>query len=386
MKKISLCLCKKLLALVTVTDTVDVLVIGAGVIGLAVAREFALKNREVVVVEQADAIGTGTSSRNSEVIHAGVYYEPGSLKARLCVEGKDLLYDYCASHNVEARKIGKLIVAQSDRELEKLSSIKSLGTLNGVNNLVELNAAQVQEIEPEVHCVAALLSPSTGIVDTHGLMISLQGEAETHGATFAFNTKVVSGKSHDSGITVALTNKGGSTFQLGCNIVVNCAGHGAHDVAKAITSLPPEAFPPRFLAKGSYCDVSGKAPFTHLIYPIPVAGGLGIHVTLDLQGRARLGPNVEWIDQENYSVSQSLAAEFQKACEGFWPKIRHRNVTPSYCGIRPKISGPDQSVSDFHIKTGSLIGAPRLINLFGIESPGLTSGLAIARYVESLSD
>ncbi len=182
-----------------------------------------------------------------------------------------------------------------------------------------------------------------------------------------------------------MTHEDGSTFQLGCNIVVNCAGHGAHDVATAITSLPAEAFPPRFLAKGSYCDVSGKAPFTHLIYPIPVAGGLGIHVTLDLQGRARLGPNVEWIDQENYSVSQSLAAEFQKACEGFWPKIRHRNITASYCGIRPKISGPDQSVSDFHIKTGSSIGAPRLINLFGIESPGLTSALAIARYVESLS-
>jgi L-2-hydroxyglutarate oxidase LhgO len=365
-------------------DTVDVLVIGAGVVGLAVAREFAMQGREVVVVEKASAIGTGTSSRNSEVIHAGIYYEPGSLKARLCVKGKKLLYDYCATNGVEARRIGKLIVAQSESELPKLAAIKNTAMLNGVSDLVELNAAQVRDLEPDVNCIAALLSPSTGIVDCQSLMLSLQGGAEAHGAMFAFQTKVIAGKPHSSGVEVTLEDGSGNLSHLNCATVINCAGHGAHEVAMALTSLPTANFPPRFLAKGSYCSVSGKAPFTHLIYPIPVPGALGIHVTLDMQGHARLGPNIEWVDHENYTVSETIVLEFLKACEGFWPGIRDRAISTAYCGIRPKISGPNERALDFYIATGHSLGAPRLVNLFGIESPGLTSALAISRYVESL--
>ena len=286
-------------ALQPTADTVDVLVIGAGVVGLAVAGEFATQGREAVVVEKASAIGTGTSSRNSEVIHAGIYYEPGSLKARLCVKGKKLLYDYCATNGVEARRIGNLIVAQSESELPKLGAIKNATILNGVNNLVELNAVQVRDLEPDV----------------------------------------------------------------------NCAGHGAHEVAMALDSLPTANFPPRFLAKGSYCSVSGKAPFKHLIYPVPVQGALGIHVTLDMQGDARLCPNIEWVDHESYTVSETIVPEFLKACEAFWPGIRDRAISTAYRGIRPKISGPNESVSDFYIATGHSLGAPRLVNLFLGSSP-----------------
>ena len=369
-----------------IANAVEVLVIGAGVVGLAVAREFAMQGREVIVVDKASAIGTGTSSRNSEIIHAGIYYEQGSLKARLCVEGNKLLYDYCATTGVKARKIGKLVVAQSNGELPKLAAIKIAAVQNGVNDLVELNAAQVQELEPDVNCVAALLSPSTGIIDGQALMHSLQGGAEAHGALFAFLTNIVAGKAHGSGVDVTLEDGNGNLSQLNCRIVINCTGHGAHEVAMALTSLPAVNFPPRYLAKGCYCNVSGKAPFTHLIYPIPVPGALGIHVTLDMQGHARLGPNIEWVDNENYTVSESIIQEFQKACSGFWPGLRDHTISTAYCGIRPKISGPNESASDFFIATGHSIGAPRLVNLFGIESPGLTASLAIAHYVTKLTN
>ena len=368
-----------------VTDSVDVLVIGAGVIGLAVAREFAMQGREVVSVEKASAIGTGTSSRNSEVIHAGLYYEPGSLKARLCVEGKKLIYDYCATHSAKARQIGKLILAQSESELPKLYEIQKRAINNGVFGLEILNAVQVEKIEPEIQCVGALLSPSTGIIDSQQFMLSLQAEAQSYGAIFALQTTAVAGKPIANGIEVELLDAHGGKTQLHCRDVINCAGHGAHDVAMALTGGAPAQFPQHFLAKGSYCNVSGALPFKHLIYPVPVPGALGIHVTLDMQGRVRLGPNIEWITVEDYSLSETIISEFRSASEGFWPGVREREISPAYCGIRSKISGPNDPPADFFIEPCHSVGAARLINLFGIESPGLTASLAIASHVSQIT-
>ncbi len=367
-------------------DSVEVLVIGAGVIGLAVAREFAKQGREVLVVEKADAIGTRTSSRNSEVIHAGIYYPPGSLKARLCVEGKNRLYDYCETHRVEVRKIGKFIVAQNESELSKLAEIRERAENCGVHDLETLGVAQVKEIEPELCCVGALHSPSTGIVDSHQLMLSLQASAESYGTIVSLRTKVVAGKSVADGVEVDLEDVDGNIATLFCRNVINCAGHGAHDVAMALTHATASEFPPRYLAKGSYCTVSGTSPFKHLIYPVPVPGGLGTHVTLDMQGRIKLGPNVEWVDHEDYSLSEALVPEFREACEGFWPGIRERTISTAYCGIRPKINGPTENAADFFIETAHSAGMPRLVNLFGIESPGLTASLAIAKHVLKISN
>ncbi len=367
------------------TEKIDVLIIGAGVIGLAIAREFAMQGREVIVVEEENSIGTGTSSRNSEVVHAGIYYEPRSLKAQLCVEGKKLLYDYCSTHGVDTRKIGKLIIAQSDTELPKLAAIEQTAILNGVFDLIELSAVEAMRLEPELRCKAALLSPSTGIIDGAAFMLSLQGEAEQYGAVLAFDSKVVSGNSYESNIEAEIKDAKGNVTRLLCNTVINCAGHGAHEAAMALTGLSSSYFPPRYLAKGSYCNVSGKLPFSHLIYPLPVPGALGIHVTLDMQGAAKLGPSIEWVDREDHTVSEHIIPEFRKAFEGFCPKIRDRRISAAYCGIRPKISGPNTNAADFFIETGKSIGAPTLINLLGIESPGLTSSLAIARHVSQIA-
>lgn len=360
---------------------IDVMVIGAGVVGLAVARAFAMAGREVLVIEKADFIGTGTSSRNSEVIHAGIYYAPGSLKAKLCVEGKKLLYRFCAESGVVARAVGKLIVAQTESEIIKLEALQEKARENGVSDLQWLTATDAQRLEPELCCVAALLSPSTGIVDSHGFMLALQTDAEKHGASIAFQTSVASGFAGENGISVDLISADQSTMKLVARLLVNCAGHGAHATAAAIGGYELRHLPPRFLAKGSYCDVSGKSPFSHLIYPIPVPGALGVHVTLDMQGNARLGPDIEWVDEENYAVSDSIIAEFAGACEGFWPDVVNRKLTASYAGIRPKIHGPDMTSADFLIQGPSDHGVSGLINLFGIESPGLTSAMAIANHV-----
>ncbi|MGB8818383.1 MAG: NAD(P)/FAD-dependent oxidoreductase [Rhizobiaceae bacterium] len=360
---------------------IDVLVIGAGVVGLAVARAIAMAGREVLVVEKANAIGAATSSRNSEVIHAGIYYEPGSLKAKLCVEGRKLLYQFCAESGVEARAVGKLIVAQTTDQITQLEALQAKALKNGVTDLQWLTAADASHLEPALRCVAALHSPSTGIVDSHNLMLALQASSEEHGATIALQTEIVSGASGDHGITVELRGAGGATARVLARSVVNCAGHGAHAVAAAIDRYDSKLSPPRYLAKGSYCNVPGKSPFSHLVYPIPVPGALGIHVTLDMQGRARLGPDIEWVDEENYAVSDSIVPQFVRACEGFWPDVRNRELYASYTGIRPKISGPDQTAADFMIQGPEDHGVNGLINLFGIESPGLTSSIAIADHV-----
>ena len=364
---------------------VDALVIGAGVVGLAIARGLSMAGRDVLVVDAADAIGTGTSSRNSEVIHAGIYYEPGSLKARLCVEGKRLLYQFCAESGVEARRLGKLIVSQTSAEEPKLEALKKVAEQNGVADLVWLTSHQARQLEPDLSCTAALLSPSTGIIDSHSYMLALQAVTEANGGTVALRTTVTAGACVADGFRVNLRDSSASESSIHCRIVINSAGHGAHAVAAALHGYDKTFLPPRFIAKGSYCNVSGPSPFRRLIYPIPVPGALGIHVTLDLQGRARLGPNIEWVDQENYSVSESIIPEFQQACVGFWPGIANRTLTTAYCGLRPKVHGPDKASADFIIQGPAQHGVNGLVNLFGIESPGLTSSLAIARVVCGLA-
>ena len=337
-----------------------------------------------MIIDKADAIGTGTSSRNSEVIHAGIYYETGSLRARMCVEGRKLLYDFCSASGVAANPIGKLIVAQTAAEIPKLEALLATAIRNGVHDLQWLTADEAMQLEPELRCTRALLSPSTGIVDSHGFMLALQGSAETHGATLALRTTCVSGAVESDGFSVDLRDESDSLTRLTAKTVINSAGHGAHAVATAMNGYDTAHLPPRFLAKGNYCNIAGRSPFSRLVYPIPVPGALGIHVTLDLQGRARLGPNIEWIDHEDYSVSDAIIPEFTRACEGFWPGIRSREIATAYCGIRPKIHGPDKASADFLIQGPQTHGIPGMVNLFGIESPGLTSSLALASYVRGV--
>lgn len=366
------------------SDRVDVLVVGAGVVGLAIARTLALLGREVLVVEEAADIGTATSSRNSEVIHAGIYYPTGSLKARLCVRGRSLLYEYCATHGVATRRLGKLIVANGPQEETKLDSILAQAKANGVFDLARLPGGMARELEPEVSCTSALHSPSTGIIDGRGYMMALLGEAEANGATLALRTRFVSATPVPSGFDVMLETDGDGAFSVACGRLINAAGLGAWGIAGSTAGLAAAHVPPHHLAKGCYCGVSGKSPFQHLVYPVPVPGGLGIHATLDMQGQVRLGPDVTWIGQVEYSVPDSAPETFRAACLSYWPGLASREISPAYAGVRPKISAPGESAADFRIDGPSIHGIPGLVNLFGIESPGLTSSLAIAEYVADL--
>lgn len=366
------------------TDSVEVLVTGAGVVGLAIARAFSLQGRGVLVVEEAGDIGTGTSSRNSEVIHAGIYYPRGSLKARLCVRGRDLLYGYCAEAGVATRRLGKLIVATEPSEIPKLDAILEQAKSNGVQDLVRLTRDEARELEPEVNCTAALLSPSTGIVDGRGLMLALLGEAEAHGATLALRTRLVSARPAAGGFAVTLSNDDGSSLEINTSLLINAAGLGAWDVARAIAGLDPRHIPLNRLAKGCYCSVSGKSPFQRLVYPVPVPGALGIHATLDMQGQVRLGPDITWVDAPDYTVPDTAPEAFRAACLPYWPGLATRSITPAYAGLRPKIHAPGMPAADFRIDGPSHHGLPGLVNLFGIESPGLTSSLAIGEYVSGL--
>ncbi len=359
----------------------DSIVVGAGVIGLAIARELSLAGQSVLVVEKAPSAGTDTSSRNSEVIHAGIYYPTDSLKARLCVEGRELLYGYCASRGVETKRIGKLIVTTSAEEEGKLQNIRALAKANGVDDLQWLSQADVSKLEPEVACTSALFSPSTGIFDAAGFMLALQGDAEANNATFAFNATLTSAYQDGNSFVVSVQSTDGEVTKLSCTHLINCAGHGAHEIAKKIAHYPVEKLPPRFLAKGSYCSVSGKSPFQHLIYPVPVAGALGIHATLDVGGAVRFGPDIQWIETLNYDMPAGLPEKFASAVAAYWPSVKDRALTPGYCGIRPKIHGPSRSFADFKIQREDEHGIPGLTNLFGIESPGLTAALAIARSI-----
>jgi L-2-hydroxyglutarate oxidase LhgO len=363
-------------------DRVDCVVIGAGVIGLAVARRLAQAGREVIVLEAAEGIGTVTSSRNSEVIHAGIYYPAGSRMARMCVRGKRALYEYCRDHGIPHRNCGKLIVATTHNETAKLQSIKDHAEANGVDDLRTLSGAEARALEPALACEAALLSPSTGIVDSHAFMLALRGDAESAGAAFAFHAPLLRGKAALG--EFELDVGGEAPITLACQLLVNAAGLAATSVARGIDGMPIDLIPPAYLAKGNYFSCSARAPFSHLIYPVPEPGGLGVHLTLDMAGQARFGPDVEWVDTIDYAVDPARAEKFYPAIRRYWPALPDGTLMPSYSGMRPKIVPPAVAVQDFLIQGPKDHGVGGLINLFGIESPGLTSSLAIADYVAGL--
>ncbi len=362
-------------------DKVECVVIGAGVVGLAVARALALSGREVMVLEAAGAIGTGTSSRNSEVIHAGLYYPTGSLKAGLCVQGKQMLYAYCAERGVPHRRCGKLLVATSPDQLPALETIRARALANGVDDLVWLTADEARAMEPELRCLAALHSPSTGIIDSHGLMLALQGDLENAGGLVALNSPVA--RADCSGANGMVLEAAGA--QLRADVVVNAAGLHAPAVASSFTGLAAEHVPKAYFAKGNYFTLAARAPFNRLIYPAPEAAGLGVHLTLDLGGLARFGPDVEWVDgPDDLLVNPVRGDAFYAEVRKYWPGLRDGALVPGYAGIRPKIHGPGTPQPDFMIEGPLEHGVGGLVNLFGIESPGLTSCLAIAAHVARL--
>jgi L-2-hydroxyglutarate oxidase LhgO len=366
-------------------DRVDAVVIGAGVVGLAVARALALSprfaGRELMVLEAADAIGTGTSSRNSEVIHAGIYYAAGSLKAELCVRGKALLYAYCAERGIAHRRCGKLIVATDAAQVAQLQGIVAKAAANGVDDLVLLTAAEAQALEPQLRCTAAIHSPSTGIVDSHGLMLALQGDVENAGGLVALNTEVAHARCTADGIVLAMTD--GTELLAGA--VVNSAGLTAQALARRFDGLDAALVPPSHFAKGNYFTLAGRAPFTRLIYPAPEAAGLGVHLTLDLGGQAKFGPDVQWVDRaDDLVVDPRRGDGFYAEVRKYWPGLPDGALQPGYAGMRPKIQAPDEPARDFMVQGPRQHGVAGLVNLFGIESPGLTSSLAIGAHVAAV--
>ena len=368
-------------------DEVEAVVVGAGVVGLAVARALALQGREVVVLEASASIGNGTSSRNSEVIHAGLYYPQGSLKALLCVAGRERLYDHCSERGVEHRRCGKLVVATDAAQEEALWALAERGRRNGVTDLQPLSAAQAQALEPALRCTAAFLSPSTGIVDSHGLMLALQGEAEDHGAMLAMHSPVGSVCAVGGGFELEVG--GAEPMRLTTRLLVNSAGLYAQALAQRIEGLEALHVPAAHWARGCYFGLPGRAAFSRLIYPMPVDGGLGVHVTLDLGGQMRFGPDVEWLAgtapvDEDYRVDPARADSFYAAIRRYWPALPDSSLVPGYAGIRPKTSGPGEAAADFMIQGPADHGLDGLVNLFGIESPGLTASLAIGDAVAEL--
>jgi L-2-hydroxyglutarate oxidase LhgO len=363
-------------------DRIECVVIGAGVVGLAIARALAARGREVIVLEAGEAIGMVTSSRNSEVIHAGLYYPRGTLKATLCVRGRAMLYDYCESRGVPHRRCGKLLVATARNQLPQLASIEQKGIENGVTGLVRLSGADAMAMEPKLRCVEAVLSPQTGIIDSHQYMLALQGDAERDGASIAFRTPVKSIDARDSRFVVETGGDAPLQFQAAC--VINSAGLYANKIACQIRGLDARHVPPLYFAKGNYFSVSGRAPFDRLIYPMPNEAGLGVHVTVDMGGQAKFGPDVEWTQSLDYEVDPQRANAFYAAIRGYWPELPDDALHPAYAGIRPKLSGPGQPAADFLIQGKAAHGMPGLVNLFGIESPGLTASLAIGEKVAEM--
>ncbi|OJX79591.1 NAD(P)/FAD-dependent oxidoreductase [Magnetospirillum sp. 64-120] len=360
-------------------ERIDCAVIGAGVVGLAVARALALAGREVLVLESGAAIGGGVSSRNSEVIHAGMYYPAGSLKARLCVRGNRLLRDFAADHGVSFSMCGKLIVATDDAERGKLADILAKGQANGVSGLSAIPAAQAREMEPHLSCTAALFSADTGIIDVHGLMLALQGVVEAHGGMVALHAPVLGGKAQDDGVLLKVGGAEPMTL-LAKNVVV-AAGLHSCPVAR---SLGLANVPRDYLCKGNYFTLTGKMPFSRLVYPVPVAAGLGVHYTLDMAGRGRFGPDVEWVDAEDYAVDPRRGDQFYAAIRRYWPGLADGALEPGYAGIRPKISGPTENAADFAVHGPAQHGGAGGVALYGIESPGLTSSLALAEMVKEM--
>lgn len=358
-----------------VMDELECVVVGAGVIGLAVARAMALAGYEVIVLERAYTIGFETSSRNSEVIHGALYYPVGSLKARSCLAGRRRLYAYCREHGVPHAQTGKLLVATTEAEISGLESIAATARDNGVEDLEWLDQRQARRLEPALRCVAALLSPSTGIMDSHALMLAFQ-EAEAAGAVVVLRTPVLSGAVRKGGFELAIG--GDEPTALRCRFLVNAAGLYAPALAHAIDGVPRDTIPPAYFCRGVYFTLSGRAPFRRLVYPVPVAGGLGVHITLDLAGQARFGPDVEWISSVDYTVDPARGEVFYAAVRSYWPDLKDGSLQPGYAGIRPKISGPAEPAADFVVQGPDTHGVPRLVNLYGIESPGLTASLPLA--------
>jgi L-2-hydroxyglutarate oxidase LhgO len=364
------------------SERIDCAVIGAGVVGLAVARRLAMAGREVILLEAEATIGSGTSSRNSEVIHAGIYYAAGTRKAQWCVSGRHMLYDYCAQHGVEHRRIGKLIVATAPEEVATLAKYEAQARANGVTDLRWLSDAEIAQYEPEVSCVAALLSPSTGIIDSHGLMLAFLSDLEAHGGVLALRSPVLGGRLHADGVELEVG--AGEPMHLHAASVVNCAGLQAQQISLSLRGMPAAAVPPCYLAKGHYFSLSGRAPFRHLVYPVANAAGLGTHVTLDLAGQARFGPDVLWIDNIDYAFDDSRRSQFATAIRRYWPGIEEARLQPAYTGIRPKITGEGQGAGDFCVRSPTEHGHCPYVALYGIESPGLTASLAIAEHVALL--
>ena len=363
-------------------DRVHSIVIGAGVVGLAIARSLARDGREVLVLEAAESFGTETSARNSEVVHAGIYYSAGSLKARLCVAGRRMLYDYCTTHGVPVRNCGKYIVGTQPGHEAKLAGILERARANGVEDIDWIDAAATRAAEPALRCLAALDSRSTGIVDSHAFMLALLGDLERAGGSLATHAPVLRA-THDASGWIVQTG-GAESYTLGCDVLVNAAGLHAWTVAAAIDPLPSRHLPRRYLARGCYFSLSGRAPFSRLVYPVPADGGLGVHLTLDLGGQAKFGPDVEWIDRIDYTVNPRRADGFYAEIREYWPQLPEGALQPAYAGIRPKLSGPGEPPADFAIQGPEVHGVPRLVNLFGIESPGLTAALAIGEHVRHL--
>ena len=362
-------------------EQVDCVVVGAGVVGLAVARALALQGREVWVLEAEGAIGTGTSARNSEVIHAGLYYPQGSLKARLCVAGRDLLYAYCAERGVPHRRCGKLIVATAPEQQAQLEAVVAAARANGVNDLQPLSAAQARALEPALHCTGAVLSPSTGIIDSHAFMLALQGDLEHAGGLVALHTRVQSVEVDADGLCVRTADG----TALHTRLLVNSAGLAAPALARSIAGLPPAHVPRAYYAKGNYFSLAGRCPFQRLIYPVPERAWLGVHLTIDLAGQAKFGPDVQWVDDpQDLQVDPARGEGFYAQIRRYWPGLPDAALVPGYAGMRPKLQAPGEDARDFLIQGPADHGVPGLVNLFGIESPGLTSSLAIGTQVAAL--
>lgn len=361
-------------------EKIDCAVIGAGIVGLAVARKLAASGREVLILEAESAFGTGISARNSEVIHAGIYYPAGSLKARLCVAGRHQLYAYCAERGIAHRRCGKLIVATGEGQTAELQRIAAGAAANGVDKLRLLSREEARALEPALECTAALLSPDTGIIDSHALMLSLLGDAERDGAVLAVNSPVRGGRVERDGIVLE-SGVGAGETAIQAARVVNCAGLGAQGFAHRLRGLAPDSVPPLHYAKGNYYALAGKAPFSRLIYPVPEAAGLGVHLTLDLGGQARFGPDVEWIDRIDYRVAPERADAFYGEVRRYWPQLPDGALVPAYAGIRPKPHSPGEAARDFLVSGPAEHGIAGLVSLYGIESPGLTASLALAEHV-----
>lgn len=356
---------------------VQAVVIGAGAVGLACARALALAGKEVIILERNTDFGLETSARNSEVIHAGIYYPPGSLKAKMCVQGRQRLYAFCQSHGVEHSRCGKLIVATSERQLSELKNIQARALANGVDDLELLTASQAVALEPSLHAMGALLSPSTGIINGRAYMLALLGEAELHGASLALNSRVQSMQSTATGLQLSVLCDGVEETLL-ADLVVNAAGHQAIALANTCDAVAAEKIPRAYLAKGNYFSLAGRSPFSRLIYPVPEPGGLGVHLTLDLGMQARFGPDVEWVQTEDYSVNPQRAEVFYAAIRKYWPDLKDDALQPAYAGIRPKTVPQGSPDADFQLQGPDEHGVAGLVNFYGIESPGLTSSLALA--------